>query len=57
MAYNDEIKNKEKYGNNPGYKGRQPYKEDIDAIVPTFITPKDVYYPLRVLEEKVILAM
>ncbi|HLD39392.1 MAG TPA: hypothetical protein VJB05_03710 [archaeon] len=54
MAYNDEIKNKEKYGNNPGYKGRQPYKEDIDAIVPTFITPKDVYSPLRVLEEKVI---
>lgn len=55
MTYNDEIKNREKYGNNPGYKGRQPYKEDIDAIVPTFRDPKtDIYSPLRVMEEKVI---
>jgi len=55
MAYNDEIKNREKYGNSPGYKGRQPYKEDADTDVPTFKDPNiDVYSPLKIREEKVI---
>lgn len=53
--YDKEIKSREHYGAKPGYKGRQPYKEDTDPVVPAFKDPNtDAYSPLKIREEKVV---